>query len=60
MISLGSFNTYELENNISNSSKRVVVFYCDWFDPSCRVTIVDPKYGMVGICMDKRFFFISN
>jgi len=46
---------YELEYNSSSSPKRVVVFYCDWFDPSRRGTIVDLKYGMVEIQMDKRY-----
>jgi len=46
---------YELEYNTSSSSKKVVVFYYDWFDPSRRGTIVDRKYGTVDICMDKRY-----
>ena len=33
----------------------MVVFYCHWFDPSHRGTIVDPKYGIVDIHMEKRY-----
>jgi len=33
----------------------VVVFYCHWFDPSHRGTIVDPKYGVVDIHIEKRY-----
>jgi len=46
---------YELEYNTSSSPKKVVVFYCHWFDPSHRGTIVDPKYGIVDIHMEKRY-----
>jgi len=43
----------------------VVVFYCNWLDPSHRGTIVDPKYGIVDIHMEKRYlpfdpFIIAN
>ena len=56
---------YELEYNTSGSPKKVVVFYCNWLDPSHRGTIVDPKYGIVDIHMEKRYlpfdpFIIAN
>ena len=46
---------YESEYNTSSSSERVVVFFCDWFDPSCEGTIVNPKYEMVDIQMNKKY-----
>jgi len=44
---------YEVEYNSSTSDKKVVLFYCDWFDPSRRGIKVDSKYGIVDIRMDK-------
>ena len=44
---------YELEYNTTTYPKRVVLFYCHWFDPTSRGTRVDPKYGTVEIQMDK-------
>ncbi|XP_029126265.1 uncharacterized protein LOC109793794 isoform X1 [Cajanus cajan] len=46
---------YELEYNTSTYPKKVVVFYCDWFDPSSRGTRIDPKYNIVDIKMDRRY-----
>ena len=46
---------YELEYNTTSHFKRVVLFYCAWFDPTSRGTRIDPKYGTVDIRMDKRY-----
>ena len=46
---------YELEYNITSYPKRVVLFYCYWFDPMSRGTRVDPKYGIVEILMDRSY-----
>ena len=46
---------YELEYNTTTYAKRVVLFYCHWFDPMSRGTRVDPKYGTVEIRMDKSY-----
>ena len=46
---------YELEYNTTSYPKRVVLFYCHWFDPTSRGTRVDPKYGTVKILMDKSY-----
>ncbi|XP_029128808.1 uncharacterized protein LOC109806315 [Cajanus cajan] len=46
---------YEIEHNTSIYPKKVVVFYCDWFDPSSRDTRIDPKYNIVDIKMDRRY-----
>ncbi|WVZ13964.1 hypothetical protein V8G54_011530 [Vigna mungo] len=35
---------YELEYNTSTIEKKIVLFYCDWFDPSRTGTRVDSKY----------------
>ena len=40
---------YELEYNTTTYPKRVVLFYCHWFDPMSRGTRVDPKCGTVEI-----------
>ena len=36
---------YKLEYNTTSYPKRVVLFYCHWFDPTSRETIVDSKYN---------------
>ncbi|WVZ23067.1 hypothetical protein V8G54_001611 [Vigna mungo] len=46
---------YELEYNSTSTEKKIVLFYCDWFDPSRVGTRVDSKYGIVDIRMDKRY-----
>ena len=46
---------YELEYNTTSYPKRVVLFYCHWFDPTSRGTRVDLKYGIVKILMDKSY-----
>jgi len=46
---------YEVEYNSSTSDNKVVLFYCNWFDPSTRGTRVDSKYGILDIRMDKRY-----
>ncbi|WVZ15584.1 hypothetical protein V8G54_013150 [Vigna mungo] len=46
---------YELEYNTSTIEKKIVLFYCDWFDPSRTGTRVDSKYGIMDIRMDKRY-----
>ena len=46
---------YKLEYDTSTSPKRVVLFYCDWFDPTCRGTRVDSKYGVLDIQMHTRY-----
>jgi len=48
-------HSYELEYNSSTSDKKVVLFYCDWFDPSRRGTRVDSKYGIIDIRIDRRY-----
>ena len=35
---------YELEYNTTSYPKWVVLFYCQWFDPTSRGTRVGPKY----------------
>ena len=46
---------YEVEYNSSTSDKKVVLFYCNWFDPSTRGMQVDSKYGIVDIRMDRIY-----
>ncbi|WVY94426.1 hypothetical protein V8G54_033514 [Vigna mungo] len=46
---------YELEYNTSTIEKKIVLFYCDWFDPSRIRTRMDSKYGILDIQMDKRY-----
>ena len=46
---------YELEYNTLSYPKKVVVFYCDWFNPLKKDTRVDPKYNVVDIQMDARY-----
>jgi len=46
---------YKIKYNTSSTPKKVIVFYCDWFDPSRRGTRVDFKYHVVDIRMDKRY-----
>ena len=50
---------YELEYNTTSYRKRVVLFYCRWFDPTSRETRIDPKYDTVEIQMDKRYNFFD-
>ncbi|WVZ20245.1 hypothetical protein V8G54_007567 [Vigna mungo] len=50
---------YELEYNSSTTEKKIVLFYCDWFDPSRLGTRVDPKYDIVDIRMDKRYVLVD-
>ena len=46
---------YKLEYNTTSYPKRVVLFYCHWFDPTSRGTRVDPKYSTVEILMDRSY-----
>ncbi|CAK8533224.1 unnamed protein product [Lathyrus sativus] len=46
---------YELAYNYLDSENRVVLFYCDWYDPSARGTKIDKKYNIVDIRMDRRY-----
>jgi len=46
---------YELEYNTSNKPKKVVLIFCEWFDPSRKGTRVDPKYNIVDIHMTSRY-----
>ena len=46
---------YELQYNSSSYPKKVVLFYCEWFDPSRRGTRVDPKTKIVDIQMNLRY-----
>jgi len=46
---------YELEYNSSTYPNKVVVFYCEWFDPSRRGTRVNSIYGIVDIQMSSRY-----
>ncbi len=46
---------YELAYNTLDYTKRIVLFYCNWFDPSHRGTRVDRKYNTVDICMSRRY-----
>ena len=55
MIFMGSFRKYELQYNTSSYPKKVVLFYCEWFDPSRRGTRVDPKTKIVDIQMNLRY-----
>jgi len=56
---------YELEYNTCTSPKRVVVFYCECFDPSRRGTRVDPRYNIVELQISSRYqpfdpFILAN
>jgi len=42
---------YELVYNICTSSKRVVVIYCEWFNPSISGKRVDLRYNIVKLEM---------
>ena len=46
---------YELEYNYLDSKNKVVLFYCDWYDPSDRGTKINKKYNTVEIKMDRRY-----
>jgi len=46
---------YELEYNTTSYPKRVILFYCHWFDPTSRGTRVNPKYGTIEIWMDRSY-----
>ncbi len=46
---------YELAYTDLDYSKRVVLFYCTWFDPSDRGTKRNPKSNMVDIRMSRRY-----
>jgi len=56
---------FELEYNSCTSPKKVVVFYCEWFDPSRDGTRVNPRYNIVELEMSKRYrpfdpFILAN
>ena len=58
-------NIYELEYNTSNNKKKVVLFFCKWFDPSRKGTRMDPRYKIVDIHMSSRYqpfdpFILAN
>jgi len=48
-------HTCELEYNTSSLPKRVILFYCHWFDPKCTGARVNPKYGDVDFHMHRRY-----
>ena len=55
---------YELVYNYLDSENKVVLFYCEWYDPT-RGTKIDKTYGTVEIQMDRRYkeydpFIMSN
>ena len=45
---------YEIEYNTTSTPKKVIVFYCQWFNPSRIGTKVNSNYH-VNIRMDKRY-----
>ena len=46
---------YELVYNYMDSENKVVLFYCDWYDPSGRGTKIDKKYNIVEVRMDRKY-----
>ena len=46
---------YELVYSYLDSENKVVLFFCDWYDPSTRGTKIDKTYGTVEIRMDRRY-----
>ncbi|KAK2429708.1 hypothetical protein QL285_028127 [Trifolium repens] len=46
---------YELSYNYVDCKNSVVLFYCDWFDPSTRGTKINKRYNTVDIRMDRRY-----
>lgn len=46
---------YELAYNTLDYTKRIVLFYCDWFDPSASGTKKNPKYNTVDILMRGKY-----
>jgi len=56
---------YELEYNTSTYPKKVVLFYCEWFDPSRKGTRVHPTYNTVELQINLRYppfdpFILAN
>jgi hypothetical protein len=45
---------FELSYQYVEQDNDVVLFYCEWFDPTNRIKI-DPKHKIVDIRMDKRY-----
>lgn len=48
-------NIYELSYQYVEHENKVVLFYCDWFDPSRNGTKIDLFSKIVDIRMDKRY-----
>ncbi|XP_058732953.1 uncharacterized protein LOC131604516 [Vicia villosa] len=46
---------YELVYNYMDSENKVVVVYCDWYDPSSRGTKIDKKYNTFEIRRDRKY-----
>lgn len=46
---------YELSYRYLDYPKRIVLFYCNWFDPSSRGTNLNKKYNIVDIQMSRRY-----
>ena len=56
---------YEFEYNTSTSPKKVVLFYCKWFDPSTNGTRLYPRYNTVELEINLRYrpfdpFILAN
>ena len=45
---------YELVYNYLDTENKVVLFYCEWYDPT-RGTKIDKSYGSVEIQMNRRY-----
>jgi hypothetical protein len=48
-------NIFEIEYNYLDDMNTVVLFYCNWFDPSSRGTKFNSKTNTVDIKMNKRY-----
>ncbi|CAJ2639558.1 unnamed protein product [Trifolium pratense] len=48
-------NIFEISYNYFDSRKAVVLFYCNWFDPSNRGTKYNSKTNTVDINMNRRY-----
>lgn len=46
---------YQLEYPYLDYEKKIVLFYCSWFDPSVRGTKLNPKCNTVDIQMNRRY-----
>jgi hypothetical protein len=48
-------NIFEISYNYLDYKKAVVLFYCNWFDPSSRGTKYDSKTNTVDIKMNRKY-----